>query len=129
MKILGIDYGRKKIGLAVSEGILAEPYSVVRYEEISEAFKKIKKILIDLKIEKVVIGVSEGQMGRETKHFGESLSEFCRVNPVYWDETLSSVDAIRLSAEAGVKREKRRQLEDAFAASLMLQSYLEANHV
>lgn len=112
MKILGIDYGKAKIGLATAEGPLAEPWKVVRPAEI-------KKIIEKENFDKIVVGVSEGEMGEESKRFARALGAET------FDETLTSQDAQRLSREAGLSRKKRRGMEDAFAAAIMLQNYLD----
>jgi putative Holliday junction resolvase len=77
------------------------------------------------KAEKIVIGISEGASEQKARKFGEQLSKELRINVVYFDETLSTLKAQELSKEAGITRKKARALEDAFAASIMLQSYLE----
>lgn len=112
MRILGIDYGRKKIGLAISEGGLAEPWKVIRPDEI-------EKILKDEKFEKIVVGISEGEMAEESKEFAETIGAET------FDETLTSRDAQKLSMEAGIKRKKRKIMEDAYAASIILQNYID----
>jgi len=126
MRLLGIDFGRAKIGLAVSEGFLAEPYSVIRYEDEKELLEKIKVLVDKEQIDKVVVGVSEGKSAEEATSFGEKLREL-GLEVIFFDETLSTVSAQELSREAGMKRKKRKALEDAFAASVMLQSFLESN--
>jgi RNase H-fold protein (predicted Holliday junction resolvase) len=112
MKILGIDYGRSKIGLAVAESSLAEPWKVVAPGEI-------ENILKSEKFDKVVVGISEGEMGAESKKFAESIGAET------FDETLTSQDAQRMSREAGIPVKKRHEMEDAYAASIMLQNFLD----
>ncbi len=119
MKYLGIDYGRRKIGLAVSDGKLAEPYQVIRYKDYDKMIAHIQRIIEKQKIEKVVVGVSEGEMGEESKKFAEIFKAET------FDETLSSHDAQQMSIASGMGRKKRKEMEDAFAASIMLQSYLD----
>jgi len=65
MRILGIDYGRKKLGLAISEGPLAEPLRILRYQEIKILSERIRKIVEALRIEKIVVGISEGEMAKD----------------------------------------------------------------
>lgn len=113
MRILGIDYGRSKIGLAVAENGLAEPWKVVNPIEL-------KKILEKEKFDKIVVGISEGEMGTESGKFAKTLGAET------FDETLSTQDAQKLSREAGVSKKKRRGMEDAYAASIMLQNYLDS---
>ncbi|PIU28489.1 Holliday junction resolvase RuvX [Candidatus Woesebacteria bacterium CG07_land_8_20_14_0_80_44_9] len=126
MKILGIDYGRKKIGLAVSGGKLAEPLKVIRYRDIKILSEKLQKIVKENNIEKIVVGVSEGEMGEESKKFALAISHQPLAIVETFDETLSTHEAKKLSLEAGISRGKRRGLEDAFAAAVMLQSYLDS---
>lgn len=128
MKILGIDYGRKKIGLAIADGPLAEPLKVVRVGSTKEALMEIVKVVETEKIEKVVVGISEGAMAEETMKFLSSIRS--TLSPVVvetFDETLTTQDAQKMAIEAGISRKKRKSLEDAFAATVMLQSYLDAN--
>lgn len=126
MRLLGIDYGRAKVGLAVSEGILAEPLSVIRYEDEKELFENIRAIADKERIDKMVVGVSEGKSAEEARSFGDKLRSM-GVEVAFFDETLSTVSAQELSREAGIGRKKRKALEDAFAASVMLQSFLDSN--
>ena len=125
MAILGIDYGRKKMGLSIATGKLAEPYQVIRIQKEEEATVKIGEIVKEEGVELVVVGISEGAMGEETRSFGKRLSGHFGIKVEFWDETLSTQDSQTLSIEAGLSRKKRRGLEDAFAAAVMLQSYLE----
>jgi putative Holliday junction resolvase len=126
MKYLGVDYGRRKIGLAISEGKLAEPWKVIRYKDIKILRDEIKKIATDLETETIVIGISEGEMGEEEKEFSSSLRK-TGISVINWDETLTTQEAQRLSQEAGISRKKRKSLEDAYSAALILQDYLD-NH-
>lgn len=125
MKYLGIDYGRKKIGLAMSDGKLSEPMKVIRYKDIKSLVLQIKQIIEQEKIEKVIIGMSENEMGEEIQKFCSVLSHHLSVPVEVSDETLSSHDAIEMSVESGMSRKKRKEMEDAFAASIMLQNYLD----
>lgn len=120
MRILGIDYGRSKIGLAVAEGSLAEPWKVV-------APGALKRILEEEKFDKIVVGVSSGTMGEEQKKFALAIGHWTSVIVETFDETLTTKEAQRLSLEVGISRKKRRSLEDAFAACLMLQGYLDSH--
>lgn len=120
MRTLGIDYGRSKIGLAIAEGSLAEPWKVV-------APDALKKILETESFDKIVVGVSSGAMGKEQKRFALVISHWTSAIIETFDETLTTKEAQRLSLEAGLPRKKRRGMEDAFAACLMLQSYLDEN--
>lgn len=125
--MLAIDYGRKKIGLAVADGSLAEPLSVIRFEKEGEALKKVEKVVKVDKVGKVVIGVSEGKMGEETRAFGQKLEKQLGIPIVFQDETLSTKEAQELAIKAGIKRKKRQELSDAYSATLILQAYLDSH--
>jgi len=119
MKTLGIDYGRRKVGLAIADGPLAEPLQVIRYSDADVLKEKLNQIIKGEKIEKVIVGVSEGEMGKESENFAREIGAET------FDETLSTRDAQTLSREAGISRKKRRELEDAYAAAIMLQNWLD----
>jgi putative Holliday junction resolvase len=125
MKILGIDYGRSKMGLAFADGPLAEPLKVIRYEKTGVVAEQIKRIIEEKGIEKVVVGISEGEMGKESENFSKSFSEMLEIPVETSDETLSTQEAQLLSREAGIHQKRRHEMEDAYAATIMLQNYLD----
>jgi len=125
MKILGIDYGRSKIGLAVADGPLSEPLKVMRYKDTTIVAEQIKKIITENAIEKVIVGVSEGEMGKESKNFSLNFGKMLGIPVETFDETLSTQEAQILSREAGIHQKKRHEMEDAYAATIMLQNYLD----
>lgn len=112
MKILCIDYGKKKTGLATTEGVLAEPWKVIKTSQIKEILKKEK-------FDKIIVGVSYGEMGKEQKKFAKEIGAET------FDETLTTKMAQNLSFAAGIARDRRKGMEDAFAAALTLQNYLD----
>lgn len=120
MKILGIDYGRRKIGVAVGINGFSEPLKVIPVESFGDAVGKIKKIIETENPEKVVVGISEGEMGKESERFANEIGAET------FDETLSSQDAQRMSREAGIHQKRRHEMEDSYAASIMLQNYLDS---
>ena len=126
MRILGIDYGRRKIGIAFGDERLVEGFTVVRYEDEKKALEKIIKIIKKEKVNEIVIGVSEGQIGEESRRFGEKLGKKVNLPVHFQDETLTTQDAQALSIIAGIKRKKRRALEDAYSAALILRNYLDS---
>ena len=125
MKTLGIDYGRSKMGLAFADGSLAEPLKVIRYVDTRIVAEQIKKIIEDMGIEKVIVGVSEGEMGKESENFSKSFGKMLTIPVETADETLSTQEAQMLSKEAGIHQKKRHQMEDAYASTIMLQNYLD----
>lgn len=126
MNLLGIDYGRAKVGVAVSSGSLAEPLKTLRYSDTDKLFSQIKQMLQTYEISKIIIGLSEGEMLVETKNFAKALQTQLDVEVEFFDETLTSSDAQMLTRQAGIKRKKRQELEDAYAATIMLQGYLDS---
>lgn len=127
MKILGIDYGRSKIGIAISVNGFSEPFKVLHTKSFEDAVKKVGKEIDELKASKVVVGISEGEMEEETNTFLDALKkQQSAIEFDTSDETLTSQDAQRMSREAGVHQKKRHEMEDAYAASIMLQNYLDS---
>lgn len=104
---------------------IAEPLGVVRFETWDKFVERLVEIITEDKIEKIIIGLSEEKTAEKTKQFTEKLKKEIAIPIEYFDETLSTQEAQQLSKEAGMKRQKRTALEDAFAASVMLQNYLE----
>ena len=119
MRILGIDFGEKNIGLAIAEGFLTEPLGVVRTE------KAIKRICKEKGVGKIVIGLSEGEMAKKTREFGERLKKVTGLPVEYQDETLTSEEAKELMLKIGKPKKKRQTQVDSIAAALILQSYLD----
>lgn len=126
MRILAIDYGQKKVGVALATSPLAEPYKVIRFSSNKTLIKELEKIIDEEQIEKLVVGISEGKMGEESEKFGERLKMEFKLPLYFQDETLTTQEAQKLSFEAGIKRKKRKELEDAYSAALILQAYLDS---
>lgn len=124
MRTLGIDFGKSKVGLAICEVDLPYPFGVLKFRSEEDLLEKILKIVEEEKIERVVVGVSEGKMGEEASIFADKLKESLSVPVVLQDETLTTHDAKYLSIEAGISRKKRKKMEDAYAACLILEKYL-----
>lgn len=129
MKLLAIDYGMKKIGLAIGDTDLklAEPLSVLKVSSIQDAVEKAVQVVQMRQVDRVVVGLSGGKMAIGTKRFAKNLEEKSGVNVVFQDETYTTKEAQKLSIEAGIKRSKRKQMEDAYSAALILQNYLDSS--
>ncbi|KPJ70484.1 hypothetical protein AMJ51_01730 [Microgenomates bacterium DG_75] len=127
MRILGIDFGLAKIGLAIADDGLAQPLGVVKNGQ--PALAKIARLVGQEQIEKIVIGVSEGKIGQKTRKYGEWLKTMTGVKVVFQDETLTTKEAIAKMIEAGKKKKYRQEKEDAFAAAIILQAYLDKLNV
>lgn len=113
------------MGLAIGVSQIAEPLEVIRFESQKKAIQKIKKVVKEEGIGDIVVGVSEGKMGQESRRFGEKLRDKVDLPVHYQDETLTTKEAQELSLKAGIKRKKRHRLEDAYSAALILQNYLD----
>ena len=124
MKYLGIDFGLRRIGLAISEGNLASPWQVLEVKNFTDATLKISKIIKDQQFEKIIVGMPEGKMGKNVIGFVNSLRKLgFEVETA--DETLTSKKALQAMIEQGVGQ-KRRRLEDAYSAAEILQNYLDS---
>jgi len=140
MRILGIDYGTKRIGIAISDplGITAQAIAVIgrnnaaKSENFEAEIKEIKRLIRKYEgVEEIVVGLPKtlkGEVGEQAKmvlEFVGALRKEFKLNVVTWDERLTSVEAEKVLISAGLSREKRRQVIDKSAATLILQSYLD----
>ncbi len=126
MNILGVDFGERKIGISIATSSIAEPYSVVKIKNINSGVLSVALIVEKEKVDRVVVGISEGSSAEKSIAFGEQLEDKTKKEVVFQDETLSTKEAQKLSIQAGIKRKKRKDLEDAYAATVILQEYLDS---
>lgn len=126
MKMLGVDYGKKKIGIAYSEGLLAEPFSTIQVKTKKQVLTEISTICEKFEIEKIVIGLSGGPLDKETRAFGDQITKYAHITVDFVDETLTSREAVKKMVEGKTSRKKRRLMEDAVAATIILNTYLES---
>jgi len=134
MRILGIDFGEKRIGLAVSDplGITAQGLETLKHENKRQVLQALSDICRENEVGEIVIGLpinmdgSQGPKAREIFGFVAELEKNLGVPVKPWDERLSSRQAGRLMIEQGLSRQKQRQHSDRLAATLILQSYLES---
>ena len=128
MSLIGIDYGGKRIGVAVSEsGVLASPHSVIRHE--GDVVGRLDQLGRELEAEGYVVGVAKrarsGDGEAKFHRFAEELRQRTCKPVVLWDETLSTVEAEHRLLESGRKKSRARDDIDMFAAAIILQSYLD----
>jgi len=112
--------------LAKAETPLAEPYRVIEINSQEDALEKVIEEIAKINADEIIVGVSEGEMAKEQKNFAARLKERIKLPVRTWDETLSTKDAQLNALSGGVGRKKRADMEDAFAATVMLQSYLDS---
>lgn len=124
MKYLGIDFGLKRIGLAISEGDLAAPLKTIAVKGLIDASQKVAEFVQKEGFSRVVVGLPEGQMGKNVLGFVNTLRKK-GFNVETFDETLSSKRAKQMMIELGVSVKKRR-LEDAYSAAQILQDFLDS---
>ena len=133
MNFLGIDFGLSKIGLALAdeESKLVVPLKVIMVKCLAQwqIVDKLKKICQAETVGKIVLGLPEGKVAFEVKVFGKNLAKATNLPLVYQDESLTSKDALAKMIASGIKKKARREKEDAFAAALILEKYLENSHV
>ena len=125
MRILGIDYGLVKVGLALADDSLAQPFGVL--ENNSRLIEKIDEICQTNEVGKIVIGSPEGKMAQKLKEFVQKLSQVTDLPLDFQDETLTSQEATAKMIEAGKRKKYRQTKSDAFAAAIILQTYLDTH--
>jgi putative Holliday junction resolvase len=131
MRILGIDHGTKRIGLALSDelGCTAQPLPFVD----SHKPQRIGEIVRDRQVAKIVVGMPRnmdgtyGPAATATRQFIEKLKPLVAVPIETWDERLTTSQAQRVLVEGNVSRARRKEKVDSMAAQLLLQSYLDAH--
>lgn len=134
MRILGLDPGEKRIGVAISDplGITAQGLEVINYTEPAEAYEKIEKICLKYDVQKIVVGNPLNMSGRKGSAaeaaglFADTLKQKLNLEVIMIDERLSSVSAAKTLAATRAKRKKRREIKDMLAAALILETYLTA---
>lgn len=136
MRIIGLDFGSKTVGVAVSDelGITAQGLEIVRRESESKLRKtlaRIEQIISEYNCEKIVLGFPKnmnntlGERAEKTLAFKEMLERRTGLEVVMWDERLTTVSADKTMMEAGVRRENRKKYVDQIAATFILQGYLD----
>ncbi|MBT2282136.1 Holliday junction resolvase RuvX [Paenibacillus polymyxa] len=135
MKILGLDYGDRRIGVAASDpfGWTAQGLEVLERRRDEGEFARIADLVREHEISEIVVGLPKnmngtvGPRGEICIAFAERLRDELNLPVHLWDERLTTMAAERTLIEADVSRKKRKQVVDKMAASLILQNYLDAN--
>lgn len=136
MRILGLDFGSKTVGVAVSDGLLLTAQGVETIErkdenKLRKTCARIEELIAEYEITEIVLGLpknmdnTEGERVEKTKAFGEMLERRTGLPVHYWDERLTTVAAEQILMESGVRRENRKAVIDKVAAGLILQGYLD----
>ena len=136
MRILGLDFGSKTVGVAVSDGLLLTAQGVETIErkdenKLRKTCARIEELIAEYEITEIVLGLpknmnnTEGERVEKTKAFGEMLERRTGLPVHYWDERLTTVAAEQILMESVVRRENRKAVIDKVAAGLILQGYLD----
>ena len=132
MKILAVDYGERRTGLAISDelGIAAHGLDTIEIDDESELSARIARIAKETGVEKIVIGLplnmngTESEKSRKVRKFGALLADELSLPVVFWDERMTSVQAHRVLKEMGKKTYKNKPRIDRISATLILQEFL-----
>lgn len=134
MRILGLDVGDVRIGVAVSDPlkIIARGLDFIKRTTVKEDVEAIKELVDEHEVEEIVVGLPKmmsGEIGiqaQKVQDFAEALKAVIETPIVMWDERLSTVAATRVLIEANMSRKKRKKVVDKVAAVLILQGYLDS---
>ena len=133
MRILGLDYGSKRIGVAVCDelGMTAQGLATIARKNRRHDLEEIARFIRTYNVEKIVIGYplrldgTEGIQCEKTTKFASLLESTFSLPVIRWDETLSTKEAEEILIRANMRRDKRKNIVDRVAASLILQGYLD----
>lgn len=136
MRILGLDYGSKTVGVAMSDPLLitAQGVEIIRREKeghLRKTLARIEQLIAEYGVDEIVLGYpknmddSVGPRAILSEEFADTLRRRTGLKVTLWDERLTTVEADEIMIEAGVRREDRKKYVDQIAATLILQSYLD----
>ena len=133
MRILALDHGTKRIGVAISDELqmIAQPLEYIAAKPFAQFVNRLEELLTDKEVELILIGMprnmdgSYGPAAEKVQTFVEALKGVLSVPIRTWDERLTSVQANRVLIQGEVRREQRKESVDKMAAAILLQSYLD----
>lgn len=137
MRIMGLDFGSKTVGVAISDSLLltAQGVEIIRRKEenkLRKTLARIEELIIEYEVEEIVLGLPKNMNATEgirvelTNEFREKLERRTNLPVVMWDERLTTVAADKAMMEAGIRRENRKDYVDMIAACFILQGYLDS---
>ena len=137
MRIMGLDYGSKTVGVAISDPLLmtAQGIEIIRRESekrLRRTLARIEELVKEYEVEKIVLGFpkhlnnSVGERGEKSLELKEMIERRCGLEVIMWDERFTTVEANRTLIEADVRRENRKDYVDMLAAVFILQGYLDS---
>ena len=133
MRILALDHGTRRIGVAVSDETktIAQPLEFIPAEPFADFLRRLKEILLAKQVDCILLGLprnmdgSYGPAAQKVEVFASALKSALAVPIKLWDERLTSTMANRILIQGNVRREKRKEKVDKMAAAILLQSYLD----
>ncbi len=136
MRIMGLDFGSKTVGVAISDPLLitAQGIEIIRRKEenkLRQTFARIEALIEEYGVDRIVLGLPKnmndtlGERAQLSLEFKEKLERRTGLPVVMWDERLTTVAADKAMMEAGIRRENRKDYVDKIAACLILQGYLD----
>ncbi len=136
-RVLALDVGKKRIGLAISDELhfTAQGLETLERTRIRDDLDKLAQLASRWNVGTLLVGQpmhmsgSESRQSEYTREFAERLGKHLRIEPIFWDERLTSAEAERLLRESGATLEQRKKAVDRMAAVLLLDSYLEHQRI
>lgn len=136
MRIMGLDFGSKTVGVAISDSLLmtAQGIEIIRRKEenkLRQTLARIEELIVEYEVGEIVLGLpknmnaTEGVRVELTNEFKEKLERRTGLTVTMWDERLTTVAADKTMMEAGIRREDRKEHVDRIAACFILQGYLD----
>lgn len=137
MRIMGLDFGSKTVGVAVSDALLVTAQGIETIQrkspgKLRQTLARIETLIEEYQVEEIVLGFpknmnnTQGERCEKTLEFKEMLEKRCGLPIVLWDERLTTVAADKSLMEGGVRREDRKSYVDKIAAVFILQGYLDS---
>ena len=138
MRIMGLDFGSKTVGVAVSDSLLitAQGVDIVRrkYEDkLRQTLARIEELIQEYEVDKIVLGLpknmndTEGVRCEKTREFKEMLERRCGLPVILWDERLTTVEAHKTMNFLNINKHKKRDIVDTISAVYILESYMKIN--
>ncbi|MBQ7943606.1 MAG: Holliday junction resolvase RuvX [Lachnospiraceae bacterium] len=136
MRIMGLDFGSKTVGVAISDPLLitAQGIEIVRRKsenKLRQTLARIEELIVEYEVSEIVLGLPKnmndtlGERVEKTLEFKEMLERRTGLTVHLWDERLTTVAADRAMMEAGIRREERKEHVDRIAATFILQGFLD----
>ncbi|HEY6227422.1 MAG TPA: Holliday junction resolvase RuvX [Verrucomicrobiae bacterium] len=134
MRVLAIDHGTKRMGIALSDetATIAQPLEFIPAEPFNDFLARLKQLILEKQVDQILVGMprnmdgSYGPAALKVQEFVAVLKETIAIPIKTWDERLTSAQANRMLIQADVRRNKRKERVDAAAAAILLQSFLDS---